>query len=752
MASSCTPAAKKARRHSAVVGSGSSAKATKRTKTTNVTYGSSNKNTGVAGSRQFDALQDEGLPGTLQANFANHEPVVMFRDTGSTIADNESSQQRMVEQAINHGKKPDDVTESKPQDSDKLESSPFPWAVSSVPTQTPGGNASKQSPRDKATPAAFAAIGPGSSSRVATNVSSVGQSDTAPGTGMLMGQNVAEPDRPSLSQAVDREVMAEPSLVRKHSSPTVLKEGDTVAEQDHPQSPKKRAPLNSSPQVSVPRVRVKTTTQSSDRPDEVPKGRKRKASAANLESLDSDDRAIGHPKELYQPRLSRRRATGVVEQPQDFSIVPEKAAKRRRKTVNTKSVTADLADDELSYDHTTVPQTKAMPIDRSGDAAASISHPKTADAAPAIAEKSQPGREEVRAVLKELNFPLKHTSFDDGVSERPSPTKDASPLSAKKVCMASVASMPPPPSAAMSTSPTKKQSNAAAAATFAMPPPTSSASRKSRRSHTTIFEDHVDFSGSQQRSPSLRQQQASRKSAALKEVKNDATQATRRKRRTIVQDDEDDEDDEDGEDELVKDPVVEEPVPKKRCRLAKAPAAKPAPPAEEVLQDSDAEPDELEIVEPPKKKGRMAKAPAAKTKSADRVLEDSEAEFDEPELEVEEPPKKKAGRRPSRSKAGELATEVRAATDGGAAADHGKSRQTFAASKPSATSSSEKHTPPPTKDDAAQNAVVPTKSAPATHTPIKTSSKVVHRVGLNRRQRVQPLLKMVRPPAPTKKR
>ncbi|KAK3070665.1 hypothetical protein LTS18_015041, partial [Coniosporium uncinatum] len=63
-----------------------------------------------------------------------------------------------------------------------------------------------------------------------------------------------------------------------------------------------------------------------------PPSRKRKAK----QDINSDDMAIGLPKEQYKPRPSRSRSTQVLEEPIDYSVVPERAAKRkskRRKTV-----------------------------------------------------------------------------------------------------------------------------------------------------------------------------------------------------------------------------------------------------------------------------------------------------------------------------------------------------------------------------------------------------------------------------------
>jgi len=54
------------------------------------------------------------------------------------------------------------------------------------------------------------------------------------------------------------------------------------------------------------------------------------------QNINSDDIAIGLPVEQYKPRPSRSRSTHVIGEPIDYSVVPERAAKRkskRRKTV-----------------------------------------------------------------------------------------------------------------------------------------------------------------------------------------------------------------------------------------------------------------------------------------------------------------------------------------------------------------------------------------------------------------------------------
>ena len=68
--------------------------------------------------------------------------------------------------------------------------------------------------------------------------------------------------------------------------------------------------------------------------------RKRDADDESVDELDTDDFAIGIPKEHYQPRPSKRRSGGGTEEvfvPTDFSKRPESIAKGKRKTKRHKT-------------------------------------------------------------------------------------------------------------------------------------------------------------------------------------------------------------------------------------------------------------------------------------------------------------------------------------------------------------------------------------------------------------------------------
>jgi hypothetical protein len=747
--------------------------------------------------------------GTIQQLFLQHEPNVMFQNSGSTIAYNESSEQRLIEHAMLQDQEnvPPPVAEVRLADFDAPESSLFPWSPA-VPTQTPKLNNVQQNAN--------------------------GATQTARAEGVLNQENAAP------------QSLAAPAT---EDSQTTTDEQSIAAatKNSHRESETGQQPPNSSPIVSVPRVRRKSVIADADYPSDSQrssKGKKRKAEAESSEPLNSEDLAIGLPKERYQPRPSRRRSTAVVETPVDYSVVPEKAAKKRRKTVNptagtTKTENAKSISREGEPSASQKSRIETQPSEPRADKSNATSRKDSNQVVP-TPTKQQPApvmqpidRGQARDTLKDLGFMLRSTQSSDAPI-KPSPVKSATPTSAKRIADAAAFAMPPPPS--------------------------SQAYKRSRRSHTTIFEDHVDL-GRVQKSPSLSQQQAKRQ-ATLEPVDHPSSQSTRRQHQKAVPHEDDDD-----EDELSKDHVPDEPVKKKRGRPAKSkvdkavkstekvlddenidsddddvvqPKKRGRPPkgkfdsaksaenvledsevdsddedvvrpkkrgpaansethgkvkstekvlddsevdsndgdvvqpknramsaksktngkarsAEKVFDDSEAGSDEDDIVVPAKKTNRASKAQSKSTfKSAEKVLSDSEAEIEEEEEEDDEPPKKKPRGKPSSSKAQAKPTpdsdshkdntveepikKISKSKSGDATIDTAspeKPAPATAAAKPATPSTVDKPLPKPN---------------PNSHSPIKPSSKVLHRVGLNRTQRVQPLLKIVRPPAPVRKR
>jgi hypothetical protein len=614
--------------------------------------------------------------GTIQQNFEEHNPNVLFRDTGDTEAFNESSEERLVAAAREANNKP--VSSATKQSEPEERESPFPWSPSEKQTQTPKSNPSGKSQQ----------------SACSADLEATDNAGPLP-TSFVLDEQVKVASR---------------GIDNTHAPVAVC----------------------SSPMVIIPLARMGEeelpTTQTSSR------NRKRKSGAEEevAEILNSDDQAIGLPQELYVPRPSRRRATAVLEQPIDYSVAPERAAKKRRTTMNdTGSASKGVA-------------TKATGLG--------------SDVRETTAEVDGLGRKKDRSKSRPEAVPVEppKPSPSPHVSPaRPVPSPLTSPESTRKPAQDSTEPSSIPKTKPIRSSPTKM-----------LPPsqPASASQRTSRRCATTIYEDHVT-----RQSPSLSQQQATRKSALESMA---ATTKGRGTRRTIVQEDEDDE-----MDELSKEVIVEKPAPKKRGRPSKADAAKQnhKRAAVEVEDDDDDTPttkrgrnlakrreaaDESEnddVATEPKTKSKTGRKP--KSKAIANSSDESEAEpgpQDDEDEEAPTPPKKKGRGRPPKGKPQPVADSAQQTPP--------DKEPTSASEKPTKpilepadvnanTATRKNSTPtaqpeqPPTKPTPAPpNPAVEAKPSPSGHSPIKKNVKGIHRVGLNRRHRIPPLLKMVKPP------
>lgn len=621
-------------------------------------------------SNHSGAGHSSGLPtGSLQADFVKHEPAVMFKGTGSTVAENSSSIDRMADEA-RHSKAEKSSTIKLVGSDEALKSSSFPWSVSE---QTESAKPDRSKP--------LAAI-----------TEEIGTETTRNEPGTDAAQALAQ-DQESFARAV-----ASSNFQDRQAAGN---EGDQSGEEELTWS---------SPVVQlndVHEVDDKTATAHSPATKPSPvsepepktnRGRKRKVQDEASEPLNSDDIAVGLPKERYQPRPSKRRATQAAEAPIDYSIRPEKAAKSKRsKTTSHEPVLPneipESAEVRVSPEKDDNPKTKRLSTRKSSEA----DRLSTEEHNDNEAAKVNSAHESPSAAL------------------RPSP-------SVQIPAAASVTAASPQRPVTRDAQASSQASNDDAV--FKKPLHRVKSATKPMRSKTTIFEDHVEFTGSQ-RSPSLSQQQAARASA-LQDVTNEATPAKpRRKAKRIVEDGEDENDD----DELPPDDE-EEPAPKKRGRgrppksAAKSSSKKPEKSAERVLDDSDGGDDEEIMVEPPKKRGR-----GRPPKNADKN---------------EEGPEKSAVSMPQQS--GRSPTPPRAFVE--PLSPMVKSKPPTPERSPAATKIP---TPSPEEQTPVKEAATPQKPAresPTSHSPIKQSSVVPLRVGLSKRYRIPSLLKMVRPPAP----
>ncbi|KXT12228.1 hypothetical protein AC579_809 [Pseudocercospora musae] len=643
---------------------------------------------------------ERALPhGTIEDDFAKHNPNVMFRDTGSTVAFNESSEQRMLEQALQDVRQPVSSA-AKLAESEKNPSSPaWLWAHT---TQSPHSNQSKKSVRRDA---------------------DSNQDETE------QAGKVAEPvHRPQQDLVAATNEPVEGLVENETRIPDDLK----IAEQSQPQVSALPTP---SPQVIVHTNGTPEETPSDNTTHKSARGRKRKPSTsiqeASSEPLNSEDLLVGLPKELYQPKPSRRRMTGLAEQPIDYSVVPERAAKKRRKTLNDASTNPEHVDEPIARPAKTSEKQSTSKMSKRDQAVSST-----------IPNKSTPGTPEKPAAP----------------NARSPPRPVASPLTSPET---EKAKQSPIKVAAPRAKPSPSPSEMG-------PPslPASSMKKKVPRSHTTIFED---CSQSSQKSPSLRQQQADRRSALQGPGRRKA--AVNKPRRRIVQDDEDD------EDELSKEVEQEALAPRKRGRPAKLDSQNAIAADRGSIQDLS---DEGEDDEALRKRGRKAKSTqkvlegcdardgvvatesvkkGRESVSAEMVQDDSAAEdVVEPAAEDELRQSKKKRGRTAKSK-------VDAAPTPGPEPDGDNTSKAVACAasrdpdgesnvlKAKATNTlliAKEVTPVPgsgtSKETAPHQPQSASKSGSMIHSPIKKTSKILnHRVGLNKKSRIPPLLKVVRP-------
>jgi hypothetical protein len=476
-------------------------------------------------------------------------------------------------------------------------------------------------------------------------------------------------------------------------------------------------------EISVASV-VHLQEVSVDKTQKASRGRKRKVQEDSSEPLNSDDIAVGLPKERYVPRPSRRRATSVVEESIDYSVVPEKAAKSKRS--KTTGSSANLPD--------TQPQL-------------------TSNESPKSGRKTNPGKnmEPPEPTIAKANKSVANDTLD----QTPAQSSKSSPVVEVPATIETpVAEL----TEAVSHSTTKATSEDKKAIildddlAFAKPAPKKKSSSKSKRSATTIFEDHVEFTG-KPRSPSLSQQQAMRKSA-LKDVKNEASPVKRKRSgKAVILDD----DDEDEEENL--------PVKKKSSRKV----ALPDDDEDELAFDPQSQDDQADELpdEPPKKRGRGRPSKAASKAEAEATAKstkrDDGAEADDNVQPVLEKPAKKRGRgRPPKSAASvPVEEEIKGAEDTSNIQlepheDEDKPSAEKSTETPDAESTQAKPnsatvipTPSPEKQSSVETKAAPDKkpkASPAAHSPIKSSSPAPFRVGLSKKHRIPSLLRVMRPP------
>lgn len=599
---------------------------------------------------------------SLEVDFLNHEPAVLFKDSGDTVADASSDHRRMLDQAIASKTGPSAFLTKEARANLEQHSSSIPWTASEVADSAKSKNdEAVDQADDHATDDRDEAQG------LQTEASAANEEQRPPAGGEAAGLEAAD-----LRHNAKH---TEFSLRRPKCSPTI------------------EIPWQASSKSSNDQKDPKPSRRASN-------NRKCKAEEAHnsSEPLNSDDRAIGLPNERYQPALGRRRGTQVTEDTIGYGVIPGKAAKAKR-TKTTGANTGVVFDQErLGAYHDRQDIEPSGP----GKGAHTESEP-IEDTAQDTTSLNKQAKDTDAEVIKPHRT-IEHQDGDDQPELSPTTKYDSKEPESPTV-----------PAQANEDEIFVKP---------AMPTPKQKNETKRKRAQTTIFEDHVEFTGSR-KSPNLSQQQEKRKSA-LQDVQNEAVPKPQRKRTSVVAGDSDD------EDELAKE-------------------------NDTIASRADSAPNKRRGRPPKAEKQASRKANNSNADDLDGEVEgNDEAEVEQPG--DDDPPKKRGRGRPAKARddtrAGEkadTADETQTAEILGKSTDDQidtarPASQLASTTAKQATPVAKIPTPSPEKitDEMALTPQKPTSST-AQHSPIKSSSKVPLRVGLSKKHRIPSLLRFTRP-------
>jgi hypothetical protein len=218
-------------------------------------------------------------------NFVNHEPFGMFRETGDTVADMSSCQERLVAEAMADFVNLGDVSTTRATPLESLPSPSFPYSSST-----------------------------------------------------RMTQKVASGDR--LERANEQQQSSEDNITLNVAAESISMQANDRKDEQH--TAPIDSPPRSSPVVVLPAAVAKDTASSeqcSITPKQNARNRKRTIDTSTVDDMDEDELAIGLPTEQYRPRPSRRRATDMVVEPLDKPVSGKLSSKKRRRTEGTPATT-----------------------------------------------------------------------------------------------------------------------------------------------------------------------------------------------------------------------------------------------------------------------------------------------------------------------------------------------------------------------------------------------------------------------------
>lgn len=286
---------------------------------------------------------------SLQQDFAGHEPIVMFPTTlSSTVPDATLDQQQLVEaarveyQQIQYPSSPRAAT--------KLIGNPFvSWSDSLESNEVSRLGCVKLLCRDadqRQRAMQSSNISRGESQQSSHNTIKRSQTTrlrTSQETQPQSLDNGCAPSSLSDSRRATKRSRTTPHLRSSQLNHDELGERDELSEEPlasiGPASSRQRRSSKTEGNLTMSQKVTEESIQDSIRAIRASKAKKAQETNSS-DMLNSDDLAIGLPKERYVPRPSRSRsARSTVEEP-DYSVMPEKTAKQKMKRRKTGDVIA----------------------------------------------------------------------------------------------------------------------------------------------------------------------------------------------------------------------------------------------------------------------------------------------------------------------------------------------------------------------------------------------------------------------------
>lgn len=300
------------------------------------------------------------LPGSIQDDFAHHDPIAMFPGPSSTIPDNTMTQQRLIDEALSmHAPVP--FSEFHIPEAPAGSNSSIPWSayIASQPgtVETASKSSHPSNPSPQRSMDEFSALTPSIKSKTPKSSKSTMPSPMKSSQRVKRTRTTADAQVAGINQdPLGDELSSSAGLLSKNSknAATPSEAGDGAGNRtDEPQAETKPGKELKNPRVE----KLQPENLGGDPPGEQSQPRPSRTRSLRIletsnmtrssDPLNPDDIAVGLPKERYQPRPSRSRSNPVLQEaPIDYSVRPEKAAKasarvNRRKTTDT-SVLGEL--------------------------------------------------------------------------------------------------------------------------------------------------------------------------------------------------------------------------------------------------------------------------------------------------------------------------------------------------------------------------------------------------------------------------